>query len=128
MNSYFLCLCFCSDLRCFSQKHKHGKDLLYKGLSNEEICQEIFASNTATGPMAYESGSAVPPRSEGFVKEDINGPLYEDMSIREYVEDDHVSNSPPPPTSRGLLVNLWSQSIEKRRGKQKQVFKSDVVL
>ena len=78
--------------------------------------------------MAYRSSSAPPPRSEGVVREDTDGPLYEDMSIGEYAKDDHVSLSLPPPTSWGLPINRRSRSIEKRRGKQKQVFKSDVVL
>ena len=101
MNSYFLCLCFCSDLYCFFQKHKHGKDLRHKGLPNKEICQEIFTSNTATGHMAYGLRSATPPQFESVVREDTDGPLYEDMSIGEYVEDDHMSLSPPPATSGG---------------------------
>ena len=50
------------------------------------------------------------------------------MSIGEHAKDDHVSPSLPPPTSGDLFVNRRSRSIEKRRGKQKQVFKSDVVL
>ena len=104
---------------CFLQKHKHGKDLRHKVLPNEEICREIFASNTATGHMAYGSRFAAPSRFEGVVREDTDGPQYEDMSIGEHVDDDHVSlsPSPPPPTSGGLPVNRQSQSIEKRRGK-----------
>ena len=34
----------------------------------------------------------------------------------------------PAPTSRVLLVNRRSRSIEKRRGKNKQLYKSDVVM
>ena len=130
MNSYFLCVCLCSDLRCFFffQKNKNGKDLRYKGLPNEEICWEIFASNTTTGHIVYGSGSTAPPCSEGNVREDTNGPLYEDISIGEHTKDDHVSPSPPPPTSGVLPINRRSRSIEKRWGKQKQVFKSDMVL
>ena len=99
MNSYFLCLCLCYDLRMFFfQKHKHWKDLRHKGMPNEEICWEIFTSNTATGHMAYGSGSTAPLRSKGIVREDTEGPQYEDMSIGEYADDDHMSPSPPPPT------------------------------
>ena len=97
-------------------------------MPNEEICREIFASNTATSHMAYGSGSTVPPRSDGDVKEDIDGAQYKDMSIGEHAEDNHVSPSPPPPTSGGLPINRRSRSIEKRQGKQKSVFKSDVVM
>ena len=50
------------------------------------------------------------------------------MSIGENAEDDHVSPSPPPTTSGGLPINRGSRFIEKRRGKQKSVFKSDVVM
>ena len=93
MNSYFLCgVCVMISV-VFFQKNKHEKDLRHKGLPNEEICREIFASNTATSHMAYESGSVVPPRSNGIVGEDIDGPLYDDISIGEHVEDDHVSHS-----------------------------------
>ena len=84
---------------------------------NEEICREIFASNTATGHMAYGSGSAAPQRSEGDVREDTDGPQYEDMSIGEHTKDNHVSPSPPPPTSEALHINRRSRSIEKRRRK-----------
>ena len=112
----------------FFQKHKHEKDLRHKGLPNEEICWEIFASNTATGHMAYGSRSAAPLQFEGVVREDIDGPQYKDMSIGEHAENDHVSPSPPLPTSGGLPVNRRSRSIEKRQEKQKQVFKSDVIL
>ena len=94
-------------------------------MPNEEICQEIFASNTATGHMAYGSGSAVLPQSDGDIREDTDGAQYEDMSIGENAEDDHVSPSPPSTTSGGLLVNRRSRSIEKRLGKQKSVFKSE---
>ena len=78
--------------------------------------------------MVYGSRSVAPPRSKGDVREDTDGPRYEDMSIGEHAEDDHVSPSPPPTTSGGLPVNRRSRSIEKRRGKQKSVFKSDVVM
>ena len=74
-------------------------------MPNEEICKEIFASNIATGYMAYISGSVAPPRSDGDVREDTDGPQYEDISIGEHAEDDHMSPSPPPPTSGGLPVN-----------------------
>ena len=128
MNSKFLCLCFCFDLLYFFQKHKHGKNLQHKGLPNEKIYREVFTSNTTTSHMAYESGSAVPPQSEGVVREDTDGLLYDDLSIREHAEDEHMSPSSPLPTSGGLPVNRRSRSIEKRRGKQKQMFKSDVVM
>ena len=91
-------------------------------------CREIFASDTATDHMVYGSGSATPPRFEGVIREDTDGPPYDDMSIKEHVEDEHVSPSPPPPTSGGLPINRRSQSIEKRQGKRKQVFRSDVVM
>ena len=66
----------------------------------------------------------MPPRSDGDVKDDTDGSQYEDMSIGENAEDDHVSPSSPPTTSGSLPVNRLSRSIEKRWRKQKSVFKS----
>ena len=97
-------------------------------MSNEEICREIFASNTTIGHMAYGSRSVAPPRSDGDVREDTDGAQYEDMSIGENVKYDHVSPSPPPTTSGGLPVNRRSRSIEKRQGKHKSVFKFNVIM
>ena len=90
-------------------------------MPNEEICREIFASNTATGHMAYGSGSAAPPRSDGDVRENTDGAQYEDMSIGENVEYDHVSPSPPPTTFGSPPVNRRSRSIEKIRGGEAEI-------
>ena len=77
--------------------------------------------------MAYGSGSVAPLRSDGVVIEELIAPLYEDMSIRDQAKDEYVTPSPLVTTSRGLPVNQRSCSIEKRREKQRQVYKSDVV-
>ena len=83
-------------------------------MPNEETCQEIFASNTTTSHMAYGPGSAAPPLSDVDLREDTDGAQYEDMSIWENVEDDHVSPSSPPTTSGVSL--LIGDLVPLRRG------------
>ena len=112
----------------FLEKHKHSKELHYKRLPNEEIYWKIFGPNSATGCMAYEFGSAKPLHSQGVIIEDPTAPLYEDMSIGDEENDTPVTASPPILTAGDHLVNWWSRSIEKRRGKKKVVYKSDVVM
>ena len=88
----------------FFQKHKHGKELHYKGLPNEENYLEIFGLNSAIGCMAYRSGSIAPPCFEGVIIEEPTAPLYEDMSIGDQKEDMHVTPSLPA-TPADLPIN-----------------------
>ena len=112
------------------QKKKHGKDLRYKGLPNEEICQEIFGSTSAIGRMAYGSGSASAPLSHDFggKQYDPPAPPNEDMDTVDHDEEEHVTSSPLAQASGGLPVNRRTLSIEKRRRENKQLYKLDVVL
>ena len=50
------------------------------------------------------------------------------MDLGDQDKEEHVTPSPPPTASGGLPVNRRSQSIEKGRRKNKQVYKSDVVI
>ena len=112
----------------FLQKHNHGKELRYEGLPNEKIYRKLFGPSSVTGHMAYGSGSVVPPRSQGVVIKELIAPLYKDLSIRDEEEDILVIASPAISTAGGHLVNQRSRSIEKRRGKKKAVYKSNVVM
>ena len=129
-----LALCVLSSVELililFLQKNKHGKDLRYKGLANEEICREIFGSTSAIGRMAYGSGSASAPPSNdlGGEQYDPPAPSYDDMDTGDHDDEEYVTPSPPAPTSGALPVNRRSRSIEKRRRKDKQLYKSDVVM
>ena len=78
--------------------------------------------------MVYKSGSAAPLCSQDIVIENPTAPLYKDISIGDEEEDIPVIASPLISTAGDHLVNWRSRSIEKRRGKKKVVYKSDVVM
>ena len=94
-------------------KHKHGKELRYKGLPNDEVYREIFRLTSAIGGMAYGSGSVAPPRSRGIQIEPPD-PSYEDMSLGDD-EETHMSDSQRVSSSDGggSSINQRSRSIEK---------------
>ena len=80
--------------------------------------------------MTYGSGSdsALPTHDLGGEQYDPPAPTFEDIDIGDQDEEEHVTPSPPAPALEGLLVNQCSRSIEKRRRKNKQLYKSDVVM
>ena len=80
--------------------------------------------------MTYGSGSASGPPSQNLGGEqyDPPAPAYDDMDTGDQDEEEHVTPLPPAPASGGLPVNSRSRSIKKRRRKNKQLYKSDVVM
>ena len=78
--------------------------------------------------MTYGSGSSSTPpaHDDGGEQYDSTAPVYEDIDLG--VKEEHVTPSPPTTTSRGLFVYRRSHSIEKKHRKNKQVYKSDVVI
>ena len=82
------------------------------------------------GRMTYCFGFGSAPLSPDHGVKQYNMPalVYEDIDFRDQDEEKHVTPSPPATASGGLLVNRRSWSIEKRRRKNKQLYKSDVVM
>ena len=84
--------------------------------------------------MAYGSGSgsgsgfAPPSQDHSGEQYDPTMPVYEDIELGDQDEAKHVTPSLSAITSGGFPVNQHSRSIEKRHRKNKQVYKSDVVM
>ena len=76
------------------------------------------------GHMAYGSRSATPPWFDGDVRDDTDGPQYEDMSIGENAEDDHVSPSPPPTTFGGFCNTPFTPSDAESVNEMSLAFKT----
>ena len=72
---FLFCSCLCL------QKHPYGKDLYYKGLSNDDVYRKKIWPNSATGGMVLGSGSTTPPNSRGIRIHKLIDPPYKDMSV-----------------------------------------------